>query len=240
MDINKIISKVLFPEGIYCICCGKYTDSTRTYSLCDHCIRHMNFQPGYLNCDDELQGKIFDCAVAAMGYGVYERRLIFNLKYDGQTYISRTIAHILYDCLRKILAETGECPWLKADVIAPVPIHKERLKERGFNQAAKIARHLGDICGIEVSDDVLLRTKHTKAQRALSELERRENMSNAFQTNPKRSKLIQGKKILLLDDIYTTGATAKACATALRKSGAKEIYFLSLLEAGNRKHEFST
>lgn len=84
-----------------------------------------------------------DHAAAAMGYGLYERQLIFGLKYGGKTYIARHIADILYDCLKKHLAEAGDCPWLNADVIVPVPLHKYKLKERGFNQAEKIGFYFG-------------------------------------------------------------------------------------------------
>lgn len=243
-NLSALIGGLLFPQGTYCICCGKYIDESRTYSLCDHCIRRMNFEPQVLElADDGVKDRapsVIDCAMTAMGYGIYERRLIFSLKYDGKTYIAPVAADILHDCLIKALRERRENRWLSADLIVPVPISAERMKERGFNQAEKIARHLGRKSGIRVGKDVLLRCRDTQAQRALSATERRENMKGAFITNPQRSEVVKGKKILLLDDIYTTGATAWECAKALKIAGASEIYFLALLGATQKDHEFST
>lgn len=234
MKITETAENMLFPKGTYCICCGKLIDNTRTYCLCDHCIRHMDFQYRLLNNDEE-GGRIFDCSVAAMGYGVYERRLIFSLKYDGNTYIARIIAHILYDCLRHILEETGECPWFKADVAVPVPVHKTKMRERGFNQAEKIAKHFAVMSKMKTMPDGLIREKETDAQRALSAYERKENMKGAFKANPKRLGAIRDRKVLLIDDIYTTGATARECGCALKQAGAKEVYFLSLLASRHQK-----
>lgn len=234
MKITETAKNMLFPQGTYCICCGKFIDDTRTYCLCDHCIRHMDFQYRFLNNDEE-SSRIFDCSVAAMGYGVYERRLIFGLKYDGNTYIARIIAHILYDCLRRILEETGECPWFKADIAVPVPVHKARMRERGFNQAEKIAKHFAGMSKMKTIPDGLIRVKETDAQRALSSHERKENMKGAFSVNPKKLGDIKGRKVLLIDDIYTTGATARECGYALRQAGAEEVYFLSLLASGRQK-----
>lgn len=234
MKITEAARKLLFPQGIYCICCGKYIDETRTYCLCDHCIRHMDFKYRILTGPEE-QDLIFDRAAAAMGYGLYERRLVFGLKYDGNTYIGRIAAHILYDCLKSILAERGECPWLKADVVIPVPVHKERMKERGFNQAEKIAKHFAGLAQMKTAPEGLIRVKRTEAQRALSPYERRENMKGAFKANPRKLGDIKGRKVLLIDDIYTTGATARGCGYALRQAGAEEVYFLSLLASRRQK-----
>lgn len=231
-----MIADLVFPQGLYCNCCGKYIDKNRTYGLCDHCIRHMNFNVTKLSVSETPQ--LFDGAIAAMGYGTYERRLIFSLKYDGRTYVAPVIAQILYDALLKVLKEEGSCQHLLADVVVPVPVSRKRLRERGFNQTEKIAKHFCKRSGIKMTPNALLRTKDTVAQRALSAFERQQNMRGVFSVNPKSRHCIEGKSVLLLDDIYTTGATAKECCQALRKGGASKVYFLSLLAAENRHHEF--
>ena len=188
----------------------------------------------------ELPGNgILNSAAAAMGYGLYERQLIFGLKYGGKTYIARHIADILYDCLKKYLSDTGRCPWFEADVIVPVPIHKEKLKQRGFNQAARISVHLGEKTGIPVFGDGLERIKSTVPQRALSSSERKANVDGAFRFNPRRQSVLKGKRVLLIDDIYTTGATATACAKRLSEGGAVRVDFLALASAGNKDHHLS-
>lgn len=166
--------------------------------------------------------------LSAMGYGLYERQLIFTLKYSGKTYVARHIAAILFDCLKKRLAESGDCPWLRADVIVPVPLHAEKQRLRGFNQAERIAFHLSRQTGIPLADGVLLRVRNTRPQRALSAEERKNNMEGAFALSEKRAAAVKDKRVLLIDDIFTTGATAAACAEALRKGGAARVDFLAL------------
>ena len=224
---------ILFPKNIYCAVCGKYINKSRKYGLCDHCIKHMNFESMVI--DNEL-----DYSMAAMGYGVYERRLIFNLKYDRRTYIARDIADIMYDAIFKQAMEEKGSPLLMADMIIPVPLHKERMKTRGFNQSEKIATYFGKKTGIPVRTDILLRNKNTDAQRALSKEQRMLNMKEAFSIDVGKDSYTAGKKILLLDDIYTTGATSKACAYALanvqEEKKPEKIYYISLLFAGNKNH----
>lgn len=227
--LGDILGDILFPHGTYCILCGKFIDGTRTYDLCDHCIRHMTFKNTYIDSE-------YDFAMASMGYGLYERRLIFNLKYDGKTYIARNIADILYDSIFKELAEGRDCPLLDADMIIPVPIHHNRIKQRGFNQSEKISRHLAKKLGINCESRALIRAKETIAQRALSQKEREQNLSNAFCVHPLYEKRLKDSKIIVLDDIHTTGATASACYKTLKACGPKKIYFLSLLFAGNKHH----
>lgn len=229
------IKNILFPQSIYCIVCGKYIDDTRSYSLCDHCIQHMNFGCTQFYCNDGLCNKeggslSFDFGFSAMGYGLYERRLIFNLKYDGKTYLAPIIADIMYDAMQSKDLK------LDADLIIPVPIHKKRLSERGFNQAEKIANHLSKKLSIPVAANVLYRAKETRTQRALSPEERNENMKGVFEIRKGKEDFIKDKRIILLDDIYTTGATVSSCGRELRKHGAKKIYVLTLLFAGNRHH----
>jgi len=228
--IREIILDTIFPKGIYCAVCGKYIDKSRKYCLCDHCIKRMNFQQTIIPTEH------IDFAMASMGYGLYERRLMFNLKYDAKTYMARIIADIMYDSLYDMVAKGKKCPILQGELIVPVPISQERLKARGFNQSEKIAKHLGKKLGIPLCECALERARNTTAQRALSKKEREANMADAFFAGFKAMKNIKGKKVILLDDIYTTGATAKACANILKECGVEKIYYLSLLFAGNRHH----
>lgn len=228
MTATERLKDLVFPQGLYCNCCGKYIDETRTYGLCDHCIRRMTFKTTFLPSGGESP---LDRAAAVMDYGLYSKQIIFGLKYDRRTYMAPVAARILYDALTSIAAGGEECPWLAADVIIPVPVSRERLKERGFNQMQKIGKHLSKMTGIRLEDCVLVREKHTKAQRALSAAERKINMKGAFRTGIKGAERIKNKRVLLIDDIYTTGATASECGAALKGAGAEKVYFLSLLTA---------
>lgn len=219
------IGELVFPQWTYCIVCGKYIDDTRRYALCDHCIKHMNFGVSE-----------FDYGFAAMGYGLYERRLIFNLKYDGKTYIAPILADIIYDALYSNLTSEKCRDLLKADLVMPVPLHPNRLRDRGFNQSEKIAKHLCKKLGIPLETKALIRIKDTHTQRALSKKDRKLNMEGVFDVPKLKKSMIKDKNIILIDDIYTTGATIDACSKILKENGAKKIYALTLLFAGNRHH----
>ncbi len=169
-----------------------------------------------------------------MGYGMYERRLIFNLKYDGKTFMAPIIADIIYDSIYSQIASGKGCPLLDADLIVPVPLHVSRMTQRGFNQSEKIAKHLGRKLSLQVDPRCLCRVRETHTQRALSAEERKANLEGAFVVPKSMYGRVHDKKIILLDDIYTTGATAISCSEALKVAGAKKIYILTLLFAGNR------
>lgn len=306
--------QLLFPLSTYCICCGKPVDASRSYSICDHCIHHIMW--GNIHIDLEAESRRLgrparlDSAVACMKYGLYERRLIFDLKYDGRTYVARAIGHIMADrlaaeglaapssgaaagrpgmsfqgrppssaaagrpgaaCRTHLLggpasisygAGCEKCPLpgismdsgggfgtggkpgtsgggFEAagqpgtsdggfDYIVPVPVHRDKEKARGFNQAEKMARHLGRRIGVPVLPRAIIRNRMTAAQRSLSAEDRYFNLEGAFSLNPKDAVKIRGSRILLLDDVYTTGATAHRCGDVLKEAGAARVDFIAL------------
>jgi ComF family protein len=114
------------------------------------------------------------------------------------------------------------------DLVVPVPLGKERAKERGYNQVGLVAMPLALINHWRYSLRALVRTRDTKSQVGLSIAERRENVSGAFVGN---QALVHGMNILLMDDVATTGATLSSCAAALRDAGAKSVYALTLARA---------
>ncbi|MGD0750886.1 MAG: phosphoribosyltransferase family protein [Anaerolineales bacterium] len=114
------------------------------------------------------------------------------------------------------------------NLVVPVPLGKQRMKERGYNQVGLLAMPLAAIQGWRYSPQVLVRMRETRSQVGLSPMERKENISGAFRAVP---VLAAGKVILLVDDVVTTGATLGACSEALIKAGAKHIYALTLARA---------
>ncbi len=114
------------------------------------------------------------------------------------------------------------------DVIVPVPLHPKRLRERGYNQSALLARELGQHLQLPVAEDLLVRTRATAPQVGLGALQRQENVRNAFQyVGP----IAETKRVLLVDDVCTTGATLEAAAVALRDGGAQTIWAYTLARA---------
>jgi len=118
--------------------------------------------------------------------------------------------------------------WLEQrgiEVIVPVPMFAAKKRSRGYNQAEVFARALGRECAVPVEEKLVVRTKNTMPQKSLNDKQRKDNLKGAFQV---RTNIVKYSKILLVDDIYTTGATIDAIAELLKKSGAKEVYFLSI------------
>jgi Predicted amidophosphoribosyltransferases len=119
---------------------------------------------------------------------------------------------------------------MNPDVIVPVPIHKSKYQERGYNQADILAKGIAKELGIEVLSQLLIRTKKTLPQKKLSDKERLRNLQEAFLFNKVAADRFKGdiKRVLLIDDIYTTGSTIEACTNVLKSEGISEVYFLVL------------
>ena len=211
--LSKSILDYVFPPSLYCLCCGNIIDRTRTYSLCDHCIRHIRWDY------EPVSGKGGMEVVRCAEYGLYERTLIFSLKYKNKKYIARTIAEIMADRLKLAKAEY--------DIIVPVPISAEKLKQRGFNQSALMGKYLSGLSGSEMLEHALERVGNTVPMRGLSPTEREMNIRGKIKLNEREAKLIKNKKVLLLDDISTTGSTARECAEILRSAEPGKIIFLA-------------
>ncbi|MDY2960211.1 MAG: hypothetical protein SOR72_05370 [Hornefia sp.] len=220
MNIRKLSELILdytFPPSLYCICCGNIIDETRTYNLCDHCMEHMEWNFDEADFAKELQ--ILKC----VEYGIYGRTLIFSLKYKNKKYIARDIG--------KIMADRLAFSHVDFDLIVPVPLSPAKKSARGFNQSFLIGKYLSKETGKPVIENLLYRNRDTLPMRGLSPEERRQNIKGAISLDEKTFRKykagISGKKILLVDDIYTTGSTAAECARALNLTEPEAVIFLA-------------
>ncbi|WP_375208870.1 ComF family protein [Hyphomonas jannaschiana] len=162
----------------------------------------------------------WDRARAAFVYDPASRRLVLDLKRSGRRDGLGTFAGWMTQAGRTLLDE--------ADVIVPVPLHYGRLATRGFNQSAWLGGALSRRTGVPMVVDALKRTRRTPTQGGLSARARRRNVAGAFALRPNRAGHIQGKRVLLIDDVLTTGATLGACTRALRRAGARQVDVLVL------------
>jgi len=122
-----------------------------------------------------------------------------------------------------------ESLWWKLDAITPVPLHPEREVQRGFNQAKVLAQELAKLKNIPIIERSLVKVKNTPPQTSLEAVDRQKNLRGAFEVI--HSEEIEGKVLLLVDDVFTTGSTIQECSLALKKAGAKEIRALTLAQA---------
>lgn len=205
-DCEPALTRVRSP---FCMSCGKPLDRLHdTHEYCEGCRRHPH---------------IFTQGRAAFVYRDELIAAMHRFKYDNR----RDYAPVLARELQRMCGA-----WVSRiapDVLVPVPLHAKRRRERGYNQAALLAEELSRLTGIPCAEKLLVRTKSTERQRELSAQERKNNLKNAFQTT---KKIVQLGKVLLIDDIYTTGSTADAAAAALVQAGVKKIYVLCVCIGG--------
>lgn len=178
-----------------------------------------------VECDDEY---CYDCSrikhLYREGIGMFEhkgviRHTIYSIKYNNKREYVDMFCKELFDNYEKLIRG-----W-DADAIIPVPLHRKKEITRGFNQAEIFGNGLNRVFNIPVYDDILVRARHTTPQKELSDKERRKNVENAFKINKNIVKL---NKIIVVDDIYTTGSTIDACAEVLIKAGVEKVYFITM------------
>lgn len=216
----------LFP--IRCLGCGTYdhwicppchtTLPILTEQQCPLCKKHVT-NNGEVCLECATKNDTFDGVFVASYYNdKLLKKAIHYYKYRFVHELSSPLALLLAQSLHNSTLPTP-------DMIIPVPLHKRRLRWRGFNQAEKLAHDLD--LRIPVITDILLRVRYTKPQvRAGSKKRRKDNLSNAFYVHD--AKKIKQKNILLIDDIMTTGTTLSECASALKNAGAKNVHCLIL------------
>lgn len=142
------------------------------------------------------------------------------MKYRRNIGLGESIALQMIDFVRSL-------NW-QLDVLIPIPLGKNRLKERGYNQVALVARPLAYLLGIQFEPDALWKTRETRSQVGLTISERSENVRDAYQAD---SKLVKDKSVLIMDDVATTGSTISACTAALPAAGAQEVFVLTIARA---------
>jgi ComF family protein len=146
------------------------------------------------------------------------QQLVHQLKYKGRRRIGEQLGQATFSQL------AGDVPWERYDVVVPIPLYRLQQRERGFNQAAVLARVIGKETGLPIEERLIIRYRKTRSQTGLTIPERQENVADCFR--PVRSA--DSLNVLLLDDVLTTGATASACAQSLKAAGCAEVAVLTV------------
>lgn len=159
----------------------------------------------------------FDRLRAAVAYGDIPRRVALKLKYGGRPGVAETIAGFL----ARHLDASAEA------LVVPVPLHRWRIWKRGYNQAALIASALARRTGLEARLDLIERVKATPPLKGMGPKERKDALRGAFRIAPERKAQVRGRSVVLVDDVYTSGATAAGCARVLKRAGASRVEVLA-------------
>ncbi|MBY0346058.1 MAG: ComF family protein [Neisseriaceae bacterium] len=195
-------------QKMACPCCGQPSAEAQ---LCGHCQRN----PPY-----------FEALISAFRYDYPIRSVIQRYKYGKKINLSNQLGLLLYSQMPIDLA----IKW-QAEAILPIPLSKERLKERGFNQSHGLAKILSQHWQLPLLDHIVLRTRHTERQAQLSLQERVKNVRNAFSFNHKHQSNFSFRCVIIVDDVATSGATLSAVAQLLKINGVEKVYALTLARA---------
>ncbi len=239
--ISDGVLNLLYPES--CFVCGSPVSRAVECGLCPACwdkaLQQRIAGPVCPSCGLPFQS--FDegtvhlcgrCTIAlppfsgARSFGCYRSelsRIIQALKFDGRQNVARLLG--------PLLASTFLESWSpqEIDVVVPVPLHPRRRRERGYNQAALLGHPLARIIGLRFCNRALQRARDTMPQVGLTNLERAQNLKHAFQCP--HPALIQGARVLLIDDVMTTGSTVASASSALLEAGAMRVSVLTVARA---------
>ncbi len=222
--LKGIALDFIFPK--YCVGCGK-----EGAFLCRTCLKTTNRilppicpkcgrpQPSGVLCPDCITwSSCIDGIRSPFRFEGVIREAVHQLKYRNLRAISETLAEFLYEYFMNLP--------LPVDVIVPVPLHPKRLRERGYNQSGLIASNLGKLIDLPFIDNSLKRQRNTLSQaRTASVSERKKNIEGAFTCD---NGIIYNKRVLLVDDVSTSGTTLDACAGALKDAGAVSVWGLTV------------
>lgn len=233
---QKIVDFILPPR---CALCGRVLKADK--GICDDCISQIEFlkSPVCYHCGQPLGGgsdvvahshllcgecikprkRIFRLSRSAFAYDDFSKKLILDFKFRDHTELAELLAKILYVAGKDIF-DKG------VDVIIPVPLHFTRLIGRKYNQSALLAKELGKLTHIKVDNLGLKKIRKTKPQVECDRHQRLHNLKDAFVA--RHASTLKGKRVLLIDDVMTTGSTLKECALSLRKAQVKSVDCLTL------------
>lgn len=220
--------------------CGFCEDITGNYKfICDKCIdKQMHYEDKCFLCGNITYLKNNICK-ECLKKKIYYDRLIFCNEYEG-TIQDKIVAYkfygkkYLYHFFTELLYERLKAE--VADIIIPVPISKRRMNERGYNQAAIIAKKLSVLLDIKYNKNTLVKIKDTKRQSNLSKEERYKNIINSFKLADIYD--IANKSVILIDDVFTTGVTANECSKELRRGGAYKITVATIAVARHSQNGY--
>lgn len=215
MGIFKSMGNFLFPERNICYFCRECIELEDEY-ICRTCKGLIEF----LHREIQLDNPYLEKAYHSLFYNRFIREKVHAYKYQGKSYLYKPFGEILLPTIYE------KSLHIEIDAITFVPIHRKKKSQRGYNQSELISKYLAEKLDKPLLQNHLIKIKNTKDQNKLGKIERSTNLRNAFKSI--NNEDFKGKKILLIDDIITTGATMTELSKVLVKNGAKKVYGLAL------------
>ena len=224
---GKAALDAVFPENIYCMCCGDVLDPGQESGLCARCAENMPWaleNPFHSYMEEFAFDDVWPC----VRYGSYARKIMNGLKNGGKNYMAEPIG--------RMLAERVQLAWETPDLLAAVPSHRTKLEKRGYNQAELLAESAARHLKLPYQKGLLEKTRATGSMRMADGRTRRSMLEHSFAVAPRFAKLPEGLHVCLVDDVVTTGSTADACARVLKAAGARKVTVLCFgASSGSRK-----
>lgn len=196
------VGKIIYINQPSCMKCGKQLEDETEY--CHDCLKYTH---------------LYERGVAAFSYSKDIKRSLYSFKYENRREYVEFYADTIVDKYGHVISS-----W-KPDVMVPVPLHPSKYRKRGYNQAEILANAISARTGIPVDTNILKRKRNTRAQKELDDKDRISNIKGAFILGQNGVKY---RKILLVDDIYTTGTTIDECSRVLRANKVSEVYFVAI------------
>lgn len=239
-QLGATLLDLLYPP--LCLCCDRPVVAAN--ALCAKCFGRLRpitaplcpvlglpfevtIGPGALSAEAIADPPPFDRARSAVLYNEVARALVSRLKYGDRPEVARLCA--------RLMAQAGHELWASDAVLVPVPLHRTRQLSRRYNQSLELARALGRLTGIALDPALVARRRRTRQQVGLSGDARRRNVAGAFAAHPDLRVRLRERRVVIVDDVITTGATVRAVTRALRAGGAERIDVVSFARVvGNR------
>lgn len=199
----------------FCVVCKNRLEPELNL-ICQECWQSL---PRLKHVEADLKSPHITRFLAIWEFNDAIQRLIHEIKFFGKKSLAKPIGEELAKTV------SAESEFMAADWVIPVPLHRTKLRERGFNQSLLLSEQISERTGIPVNEKALRRIRYTKPQSKLTAIERDWNVRGAFKV--KNSDELAGKKVILVDDVLTTGSTMKACAEALKSAGVRKVLALT-------------
>ncbi len=208
---------LVFPQNIYCLCCGDSMEASRVHGLCDVCAEKIdwNVENPYRRDMDLFA---FDELLPCCRYGFYPRRVIAGFKLGHRPYAASSIGLLMAERL----AMSGD----KGVLISCVPMHPNKRRKRGFNQSELLAGVIARERGEELDTGLLVKVRETASMRKSSGDDRRVLLDDSIELAVGAEERVKGRHVVLVDDVVTTGTTADSCARLLKQGGAAKVSVL--------------